>query len=144
MQRLLVCLLALSLILAMPSGPAQANWADMFPPAQALGPGTVEYPGPVLTTLTPELKFVPVGSRNILCLFATDDYGETKPGQFSVPVTPVLLARVHSSALQIPAGILVPGKGYYWYIESTYAPGSKSEATKTSERMYFSTAKDAK
>lgn len=144
MRRLFAGFLGLLLVLTMTSGLALANWADMFPPPRAIGPGGLEHPGPVLDTLTPELKFVPVGSISIVCVYATDDYGETKPGQFSIPVTPVLLARVHSSSLQIPAGVLLPGKGYYWYIESTYAPGSKSEATTTSQRMYFSTAKDAK
>ncbi len=144
MRIFIACLVGLSLMLAMTGGVALASWADFFPPPQALSPGTWESPGPVLNTLTPELKFAPKGMRNIVCVFATDDYGETPPGQFPIPVTPVLLARVHSSSLNIPPGVLLPGKNYYWYIESTYAPGTKSEAERTSERMYFSTAKDAK
>ena len=143
-RNLPISILLLLLVFTAAGGLAQANWSDMFAPPQALGPGALEQSGTVISTLTPELQFAPVGSRSIVCVFAADDYDETLPGQFARPVTPVLLARVHSSSLQIPAGVLLPGKTYYWYIESTYAPGSKSEATRTSERMYFSTAKDSK
>jgi hypothetical protein len=132
------------MILAVPNTLTFASWADNFAPPRALEPGVSAYSGPMLNTLTPELKFVAVGSFSIVCVYATEEYGETQPGKFSIPVSPVLLARVHASSLQIPAGMLLPGKNYYWYIESTYAPGSKSEATRTSERMYFSTSKDAK
>lgn len=140
MRRRLIGLLVILLLLITASGFA-ATWADHFPAPEAIGPGDREYPGPILNTLTPELKFITAGTKSIVGVFASDDYGETPAGQFAMPCTPVLLARVHTTSLQIPAGVLLPGKSYYWYVESTYAPGSKSEVTKASPRMYFSTAK---
>ena len=129
------------LILAASGGLAQAAWADMFPSPEAVGPGTVETPGPVLNTLTPELKFVTVGSLSYIYLFDAQNPRMTLGEQFSNRRVPLLMAQVNSSSLQIPAGLLLPGKNYYWYVESIHAPGTKSEATTSSRKMYFSTAR---
>ena len=144
MKRLTVCLLAIAMLLAATGGPAAAAWADHFPAPQVLGPGAPEKPGPVVSTLTPDLKFSPIGSISYVYVFAVDNAPETLAEQFSNNRTPVFMARVNASSVQIPAGVLLPGKSYYWYVVSIHAPGSKSEATKTSQWAYFSTAKDGK
>jgi len=77
-------------------------------------------------------------------VFEAQGSRQTLAEQLSNRPIPILQARVNSSSLQIPAGILLPGKSYYWYVESTHAPGTKSEATNASQRLYFSTAKDSK
>ncbi len=138
--RLLASIVVLMLFAAT-GGLAQAAWADMFPSPEAVGPGTVETPGPVLNTLTPELKFVTVGSLSYIYLFDAENPRMTLGEQFSNRPVPLLMARVNSSSLQIPAGLLLPGKSYYWYVESIHAPGTKSEATTSSQKMYFSTAR---
>lgn len=129
------------MIFAGTGGLAQAAWADMFPSPEALGPGVVQAPGPVLNTLTPELKFVPVGSLNYIYLYDAENSPTTLEEQFSNRRTPLLMARINSASLQIPVGLLLPGKTYYWYVESIHAPGTRSEATTSSQKMYFSTAK---
>lgn len=144
MKRLTVCFLAIAVMLAATGGLAAAAWADHFPAPQALAPGGPDKPGPVVSTLTPELKFSPVGSISYVYVFAADNAPETLAEQFSNNRTPVFAARVNASSVQIPAGVLLPGNGYYWYVVSIHAPGSKSEATKTSQWLYFTTAKDGK
>ncbi len=144
MKRLTVCFLVIAVMLAATSGPAAAAWADFFPAPRALAPGGPDKPGPVVSTLTPELKFAPVGSISYVYVFAATDARETLAEQFSNNRTPVFTARVNASSVQIPAGVLLPGEDYYWYVVSIHAPGSKSEATKTSLWLYFSTAKDSK
>lgn len=144
MTRLSVGFFVVLLLLATTGGLALAGWADHFPSPESIGPGTLELPGPTLNTLTPELKYVTVGSLSYVYVFAVEDSQLTLAEQLSKRRTPVLVARVNSSSLEIPAGILLSGKSYYWYVESIHAPGSKSEATKASQRLYFSTAKDSK
>ena len=138
MRRVIVSFFVLLLLLTASGGLALAGWADHFPAPEAMGPGSVEAPGQVLNTLTPELKYMTVGSLSYVYIFATDHAPVTLAEQFSHQPTPVLMARINSSSLQIPAGILLPGKNYYWYVESIHAPGSKSEATKISPKLYFS------
>lgn len=143
MRRVVISFFVLMLLLTATGGLALASWADHFPAPEAKGPGSVDAPGQVLSTLTPELKYVTVSSLSYVYVFAAEDDQVTLAEQISNRRTPVLMARINSSSLQIPAGILLPGKNYYWYVESIHAPGSKSEATKISPKMYFSTAKDS-
>lgn len=142
MRRVVISFFVVLLLLTATGGLALAGWADHFPAPEAIGPGSVEAPGQELNTLTPELKYVTVGSLSYVYVFAAEDAPVTLAEQLSNRHTPVLMASVNSSSLQIPAGILLPGKSYYWYVESIHAPGSKSEAIKTSQKLYFSTAKD--
>lgn len=142
MRRVVVSFFVLLLMLTATGGLVLAGWSDYFPAPEAMGPGSVETPGKVLNTLTPELKYVTVGSLSCVYVFASDDAPMTLAEHFSDRRTPVLMAKINSSSLQIPAGILLPGKSYYWYVESIHVPGSKSEATKISQKLYFSIAKD--
>ncbi len=141
---LLISIFLLLAVFTATGGLAQAAWGDLFPAPEAIGPGSPNSPGPVLNSLTPEFKFILAGSISRIYLFDASEprvtLGELSAGRS----TPLLMVSVNSPSLQIPAGILLPGKSYYWYIESIHAPGSKSEATRTSERMHFLTAKDAK
>ncbi len=127
----------LLLLLVATSGLALAAWADYFPAPEVLEPGVVEAPGAVLNTLTPELKYVTVGSLSYIYIFPTEYVPVTLADQFSDNHTPVLMANINSSSFQIPAGVLCPGKSYYWYVVSVHAPGTKSEAIKTSPKLYF-------
>lgn len=145
MRRLSVSFLVLVLLVAMTGGMASAEWwDDRYPSPKAIGVGSAESPGQILNTLTPELKFQIVGEISYIDLYDAQDSKLTLAEQHSNYRSPVLVARVTSSSLQIPAGILQPGKSYYWYVESTHSPGSKSENSKTSQKLYFSTTKDAK
>ena len=145
MRRLPAILLALALLLAISAGTASAaGWDSHYPSPTAGGVGSVETPGPVLKTLTPELKYQVVGELNCIYVYYADDSRLTLAEQRSNFRLPVLTAQINSSSLQIPAGILLPGKNYYWFVESTHALGSKSENSKTSRKLYFSTATDAK
>jgi len=144
MRRLPIIFLALAL-LALSGGTASAaGWDSHFPSPAAVSVGSVETPGPVLKTLTPELKYQVVGELTCLYVYYGQDSRLTLAEQRSNFRVPVLTAQVNSSSLQIPAGILLPGKNYYWFVESTHALGSKSENSKTSRKLYFSTATDAK
>ncbi|MDR3566079.1 MAG: hypothetical protein P4N59_32215 [Negativicutes bacterium] len=139
-----VVLVTLLLLFAVSVAPVQAAWEDYFPAPEAIGPGGESSPGPVLSTLTPQLKFNTVGAISYIYLY---DAGQPRPtlGEWaSGHSNPVLMVQVNATTLQIPAGVLLPGKTYCWYVESTHAPGTKSEATRSSLRLYFSTAKDAK
>ena len=141
MRRVIISFFVMLLLLTATGGLALAGWSDHFPAPEAMGPGSLETSGPILNTLTPELKYMTVGSLSYVYVFAAEDATITLAQQFSHQSIPVLMARINSSSLQIPTGILLPGKSYYWYVESIHAPGSKSEATKISPKLYFSTAK---
>lgn len=143
-RTLLISIFVLLVVFTATGGLAQAAWGDSFAAPEAIGPGSPNSPGPVLNSLTPELKFTMVGSISYIYLFDASEPRVTLGEWSSGRSTPLLMVSVNSPSLQIPAGVLLPGRSYYWYIASTYAPGSKSEATRTSERMYFSTAKDSK
>ena len=141
---LMISVFLLLAVFAATGGLAQAAWGDLFPAPEAIGPGSHNSPGPVLNSLTPEFKFNMVGSISRIYLFDADEPRVTLGEWASGRSTPLLMVSVNSPSLQVPAGVLLPGKSYFWYIESTHAPGSKSEATRSSERVYFSTAKDSK
>lgn len=131
-------------LLACGKSPAGAYWGDQFDAPQIIGPGTSVSAGPVLDTLTPELTFnVIKGGYAYIYLFEEDS--PLSLGEISSGIrAPIFTSRALSSALKIPAGVLKPGKRYYWRVEVIYALGSRSECVKTSETLYFSTDKAAK
>lgn len=143
MKRFMVNFFAVIILFAATSGVAQASWADHFSAPKGIGPGTLEASGQVIDTLTPELSYDKVGSISYIYVFSADTTPVTLEEHFSDKRTPVMMAKVTSPTLQIPSGILLPGKTYYWYIVSIHLPGTKSEATKVSSKLYFTTAKTA-
>lgn len=139
MRKWAICCILLVLLLAVNSSIAAGAWADRFPKPQVIIPGFDHFPGQMLASLTPELKYQAVGAINYLEIFDAQDSKLTLSELLSEHRTPVLSAQVHSTSLLIPAGILLPGKTYYWRVISIHAPGSKSEATTFSQSLYFST-----
>jgi|GEM_PF-6108849 len=144
MRRAIISFFVLIVFLTATSGLALAAWADYFTAPEGLEPGGLEAPGQIVNILTPELKFVTVGPLSYIYLFQVEDVPVTLAEQFSNKPIPVLMAKVNSSSLQIPSGILFPGKSYYWYVLSIHNPGTKSEAIKSSPKLYFATAQDSK
>lgn len=143
MKRLLVSASMLLLLLACLFSPAMAAWDDLFEPPQITGPGGVSSPGPMVETLTPELKFQGVGAVTYVVLYEEDSV-MTLTEELSQKRNPILVCRVSSSSLKLPERLLEAGHRYSWVVESTYAPGSKSECTKISSKLYFCTSKTAK
>lgn len=125
-------------------GVACAAWSDYFSKPEVYGPGKMEPTGEVVPTLTPELRYRCEGEINYVLVFADCDNRLTVAEELAGRRKPVLMVCVQANELQIPAGVLQAGRGYYWQVESTYAPGSKSEATTVSQRLYFSTGAESK
>jgi len=143
-KRLLTGLLMVLFIVGAATAPAFANWSDYFEAPVIVGPGTDKAPGQVVDTLTPELQYNGVGQRTDVLIYDDSAGTLTLAEQVSKRPGPILVCRVQGSSLKVPAGVLLPGHNYHWCVESTYAPGSKSECTKSSTLLYFSAARDAK
>lgn len=112
-------------------------WSDRFPAPKIKGPGAEGAAGAVAVGTTPTLQYERVGSLSYVYIYDAQEHYQTLSEQFGQQARPVLAARVEDDTFTVPAGVLLPGRSYRWYIESIYAPGSKSEAIKSSPVLYF-------
>lgn len=144
MKRLLLGVFTAVLVLVCWFSPVSAAWADHFPGPVITAPGVDKAPGPVLGTLTPELKYQGVGAVTYIYIYDAQYSRLTLEDEIRNAPRPVLMAQADITSFKVPAGVLLPGHSYYWYVESIHAPGSKSEAIKNSPTLYFSIAPDAK
>ena len=115
----------------------KGTWSDRFLAPKIMGPGTEGAAGAVAVGVTPTLQYERVGSLSYVYLFEAQEHYQTLAEQLGQQARPVLVARVEEDTFTVPAGVLLPGRSYRWYVESIYAPGSKSEAIKNSAVLYF-------
>jgi hypothetical protein len=112
-------------------------WSDRFPAPQIMGPGAEGAAGTVAVGTTPTLQYERVGSLSYIYIFDAQEHYQTLAEQLGQQTRPVLAVRVEEDTFTVPSGVLLPGRSYRWYVESIYAPGSKSEAIKNSAVLYF-------
>ena len=141
MRRLLTSVLIVLFMVGLTASHAFANWSDYFEAPVIVGPGADKAPGQVIDTLTPELNYSGVGQITYVLVFDDTAGALTLAEQVAQQPSPILLCRVQGPSLKVPPWVLTPGHNYHWCVESTYAPGSKSECTKKSAILYFSTAR---
>ncbi len=118
-------------------GGTKSAWADRFPAPQLIGPGQEGAPGAATVGVMPTLLYSRVGSLSYIYIFDAEPEYQTLDEFLTKRARPVLVARVTDDSFEVPAGVLMPGRTYYWYVESIHAPGSRSEAIKYSPHYYF-------
>ena len=118
-------------------GGTKSAWADRFPAPQLIGPGQEGAAPGTPVGILPTLLYNRVGALSYVYIFDAEPELSTLDEFLTKRARPVLVARVNDDAFEVPAGVLMPGRTYYWYVESIHAPGSRSEAIKHSPHYYF-------
>ena len=142
LMRFSVLVLAVMLVF---SGAVSAAWADRFEAPQTISPGTAVPPGQTGVGAEPELRFKGAGSINDVFVFEVGRQPMTVEEMTSGKLAPKFVARLSANAayVKVPEGVLEAGKAYSWYVRSVHNPGTRSEAVKMSEILYFKVASNA-
>jgi hypothetical protein len=125
--------------------PAYAAWADRFEAPQAISPGAAVLPGQAGVGAEPELRFKGVGSINDVFVFEVGREPMTVEEMAAGKTAPKFVVRLsaNAAAVRVPEGVLEAGRTYSWYVRSVHNPGTRSEAVKMSEILYFKVASTA-